>query len=581
MDRLTGKGAKSLKEAYAKVYEQPEVISESEVGFKNGGGNAAMQKYIKNGMSATQARMRVETDGAKYTLQQRAKEKETARVNRDRTIQQAGGGAAGEAEREKGKRAQYDKEFPQGTFKSSDERRRTSDGAISVDAKYRTRQTGEANLKRLGDGNLDKGIEVFRKQQAAKKAEAETKTPPVETKTPPVETKTPPVETKTPPASTPKPTQTYTVGGKTYSSKAEINKEYDRLRKSGGDAKAFGDKAFKATNKPAIGTTPGGTKFERRAPTSAELRAAQAARSAGKGEEGAIKAGVQQGQRQASVNASIKSANRPSVLNKQAPTGSALRAQQDRLAQKNKIQKEVAAVKSGIPANTQSSVNNTVKSSTVATGNTVKTKVNPDTSISVTQRRTPDATKKITQSLNLSQSVDLFDIVKGQFIEEGYSEEDTMYMMANLNEEQLQEFLKQLAGVAIRNAKKIPAVKGLVTKVGGMFNKAPTQMPSGQIGALRLRQGQATDAVNRLNQSTAASKVKDATRAATREKTRLNNLDPRAVSDRNAREASTQVRQRNMEMGRPSWYNPNNPGSKEALKRYYADKRAGVKGLPE
>jgi hypothetical protein len=569
MERLTGKGAKSLKEAYAKVYEQPEVISESEVGFKNGGGNAAMQKYIKNGMSATQARMRVETDGAKYTLQQRAKEKETARVNRDRTIQQAGGGNAAEKARIAYRKANPEKSSPIDPNPSSDD---------EVNAKFNTRVQGKAALTKLGDGNLDKGIEVFRKQQAAKKAEVETKTPPVETKTPPVETKTPPVETKTPPASTPKPTQTYTVGGKTYSSKAEINKEYDRLRKSGGDAKAFGDKAFKATNKPAIGTTPGGTKFERRAPTSAELRAAQAARSAGKGEEGAIKAGVQQGQRQASVNASIKSANRPSVLNKQAPTGSALRAQQDRLAQKNKIQKEVAAVKSGIPANTQSSVNNTVKSSTVATGNTVKTKVNPDTSISVTQRRTPDATKKITQSLNLSQSVDLFDIVKGQFIEEGYSEEDTMYMMANLNEEQLQEFLKQLAGFAIRNAKKIPAVKGLVTKV---FNKAPTQMPSGQIGALRLRQGQATDAVNRLNQSTAASKAKDATRAATREKTRLNNLDPRAVSDRNAREASTQVRQRNMEMGRPSWYNPNNPGSKEALKRYYADKRAGVKGLPE
>lgn len=381
-----------------------------------------------------------------------------------------------------------------------------------------------------------------------------------------------------PSSSTPKSTQTYTIGGKTYSSKDEINKEYDRLRKSGGDAKAFGDKAFKATNKPAIGTTPGGTKFERRTPTSAELRAAQAARAAGKGAEGQIKAAVQQGQRQASVNASIKSANRPEVLNKPAPAGTALAAQQDRLAQKNKIQKEVAAVKSGIPAkipaNTQSSVNNTVKSGTVPTGDTVKTKVNSDSSMSVTQRRTPDATKKITQSLNLSQSVDLFDIVKGQFIEEGYSEEDTMYLMANLNEEQLNELVGFIRKQATKYASKIPFIKKLI-------NKAPTQMPAGDIGALRLRQGQATDAVNRLNQSTAASKAKDATRAATREKTRLNNLDPRAVSDRNAREASTQVRQRNVEMGRPSWYNPNNPGSKEALKRYYADKRAGVKGLPE
>ena len=48
-----------------------------------------------------------------------------------------------------------------------------------------------------------------------------------------------------------------------------------------------------APTKPAIGTTPGGTKFERRTPTSAELSAAQDARAAGKGEEGAIKAGVE------------------------------------------------------------------------------------------------------------------------------------------------------------------------------------------------------------------------------------------------------------------------------------------------
>jgi hypothetical protein len=47
-------------------------------------------------------------------------------------------------------------------------------------------------------------------------------------------------------------------------------------------------------SKPAVptGTTAGGTTFQRRAATGAELRAAQAARAAGKGEEGAIKASV-------------------------------------------------------------------------------------------------------------------------------------------------------------------------------------------------------------------------------------------------------------------------------------------------
>jgi hypothetical protein len=44
--------------------------------------------------------------------------------------------------------------------------------------------------------------------------------------------------------------------------------------------------------KPAMGTTAGGTKFERRAATGDELRAAQASRAAGGSEEDAIKAGV-------------------------------------------------------------------------------------------------------------------------------------------------------------------------------------------------------------------------------------------------------------------------------------------------
>lgn len=156
-----------------------------------------------------------------------------------------------------------------------------------------------------------------------------------------------------------------------------------------------------------------------------------------------------------------------------------------------------------------------------------------------------------------------------QFSEQAYS-----------SKAQIDEGLISLGAKAIQygtkyGTKAFRVVKGLLPKA------KPIRIPAGDIGAMRLRQGQATDAVNRLNRSTAASKANDAARTAAREKTRLNNLDPRAVSDRNAREAASQVRQRNIEMGRPSWYNPNNPGSKEALKRHYADKRSGVKGLPE
>jgi len=157
-----------------------------------------------------------------------------------------------------------------------------------------------------------------------------------------------------------------------------------------------------------------------------------------------------------------------------------------------------------------------------------------------------------------------------------------MYMMANLNEEQLQEFLKQLAGVAIRNAKKIPAIKGLVTKVGGMFNKAPTQMPSGQVGALRLYQGKASKSLDAAIRGNASSIKPPQVKP---------KLDPRAVSDANKSREATQVVQRNMEKGRPSYagpqpvdrldYKPGDPQFTKSLQRYYADKRAGTKGLPK
>jgi len=97
--------------------------------------------------------------------------------------------------------------------------------------------------------------------------------------------------------------------------------------------------------------------------------------------------------------------------------------------------------------------------------------------------------------------------------------------------------------------------------------------------------------VNRLNKSTAVSKANDATRSATRETNRLNNLDPRAVSDANKRREASQVIQRNLEKGRPSFagpqpvdrldYKPGDPMFTDHLKRYYAAKRRGDKGLPK
>lgn len=85
-----------------------------------------------------------------------------------------------------------------------------------------------------------------------------------------------------------------------------------------------------APTKPAVptGTTAGGTTFQRRAATGAELRAAQAARAAGKGEEGAIKAGVEAGKSTPSRNgfgaSTAPMAAQSSVSSTTSPTGFSL-----------------------------------------------------------------------------------------------------------------------------------------------------------------------------------------------------------------------------------------------------------------
>jgi hypothetical protein len=88
---------------------------------------------------------------------------------------------------------------------------------------------------------------------------------------------------------------------------------------------------------PAVGKL-GNTSFERRTPTSAELRAAQAARASGASPEKALQAAQKtnlptQGPTPAipdlkSINADLAKANSPAIINKQAPAGAASAAQQ-------------------------------------------------------------------------------------------------------------------------------------------------------------------------------------------------------------------------------------------------------------
>ena len=147
--------------------------------------------------------------------------------------------------------------------------------------------------------------------------------------------------------------------------------------------------------KPAIGTTAGGTKFERRAATGAELRAAQAARAAAKAagdtkgaEEAAVKAGVEAG----------KSASKPAVTSR--PSGF------------------------GVPTAPLAAK---LSASTSPTGGTPP-------------KLTPRQAK-----LNMEMEYDAYDIVLEHLLDEGYAdtEESALAIMTNMSEEWKQSIVEQ------------------------------------------------------------------------------------------------------------------------------------------
>ena len=62
---------------------------------------------------------------------------------------------------------------------------------------------------------------------------------------------------------------------------------------------------------------------------------------------------------------------------------------------------------------------------------------------------------KIEDKKDMKEEVDKFDVVFNHFISEGYSEKEAYAKMANLTEEQLDEFLKALAQAGMRGAQAI------------------------------------------------------------------------------------------------------------------------------
>jgi len=122
---------------------------------------------------------------------------------------------------------------------------------------------------------------------------------------------------------------------------------------------------------------------------------------------------------------------------------------------------------------------------------------------------------------DMKEEVDKFDVVFNHFISEGYSEKEAYAKMANLTEEQLDEFLKALAQAGMRGAQSIgKATRGVSTslakqgamtdpkfkRLGSVQGPAPNT-PSQTLTDLRQRRQQQSDNL-RSRIDTAASQLK-------------------------------------------------------------------------
>ena len=211
-----------------------------------------------------------------------------------------------------------------------------------------------------------------------------------------------------------------------------VNREYDRLRKSDPEAAAvYGKKmaAKGAANKD----------FKLEKPTQAQSNPTAA-------------------QKQASVDASIKSVNTPEKMNKQAPAGTALRAQQDKQAAAKaaanaprpqprpgarNADRAPGGMASGRPA-PKSAANTAVGSAAAAKsagGYQLPAGARPVTAPGRRPMARPGARNRM-------EELDIFDTVKGHLISEHELSEDVaIQVMTLLDEETRREIMEYTASM--------------------------------------------------------------------------------------------------------------------------------------
>ena len=217
-----------------------------------------------------------------------------------------------------------------------------------------------------------------------------------------------------------------------------VNREYDRLRKSDPEAAAAYGKKMAAK-----GAARSDFKIEK--PTQAQSNPTAA-------------------QKQASVDAAIKSVNTPEKMNKQAPAGTALRAQQDKQAAAKaaanaprprrpmarpgarNADRAPGGMASGRPA-PKPAANTAVGSAAAKTAAPAGGYQLPAGARPVTAPgRRPTGERPMGARARMREELDIFDTIKEYLIDEGATEEEALKQMLTLTDEQRTEILEGSCG---------------------------------------------------------------------------------------------------------------------------------------
>ena len=221
-----------------------------------------------------------------------------------------------------------------------------------------------------------------------------------------------------------------------------VNREYDRLRKTDPEAAAVYGKKMAAR-----GAARSDFKIEK--PTQAQSNPTAA-------------------QKQASVDAAIKSVNTPEKMNRQAPVGSALRAQQDKQAAAKaaanaprpqaapgarNAERAPGGMSSGRPAPRPTAGGATAVGSAVSTPAAKPAMTaagNRQAELAALQAKAKADTlaKSRMGGRNRArmEEVDVFDTIKEYLIDEGATEEEALKQMLTLTDEQRTEILEGSCG---------------------------------------------------------------------------------------------------------------------------------------